>query len=682
MFKHLFFWFNFQPGRVLTSQPIRWLKSWKWFSAAGRAGVGRTRCWQISQLASTCSARRSAVADAPAFFKTLLRLLVDGCPRFLCSFFKLFFTLDTCSWFSGSSEDALALDATAQHSATLRVRDSSLGSCRHAKWQSCISGLLQLYHVFTNPSVYLAVLALRFSPSQHLPSIVLWYWCPGHVRARDSMSGCETIFLIGWSESGSVRPYAHMWALHLVKSPWSSIFAIGGWSHKSLVHGCSMRTLPPRCSCLRACWATKSACFSALLVVLIQAVPAAPVLAFRATNQEFRHLFIQHLINLTLHFRTCKIPTLFDVKGQTLTTFSLCNLGKTWWGKDLSNSISTFSLLPGLVLRHQVPYLLTGQNMLPQCSEHQWRTDLRSSPGEVLEGASKRQGLGWKIQHCIQALHRVPTEQQRGWSFDHGSINSTLVAIDWNRHGHYALWDLFMAISETKKVALFSVRGLRHAFGLIHPHEMIQSVLTDKCSTTTGIPYAKTRRGNKHHFRKHVGTIFNHCSTRNRLTTFGFFLRDEWIDLDNPYSSVPPDGTWNTWYGSWECECLAETAFSQFQLGKNGELSADGKFHYASHAMLLQESQPSRARQKPRWTDSPELKHRDLPEKLPGLRKPLHHEPLSKPPLPPRFQPHPEPGKLWLALASSVLQLPWNLESNLSLQLLRSQSWSPPESLL
>lgn len=37
------------------------------------------------------------------------------------------------------------------------VKSSSLGSCKHEKWHNCMSGLMQLYNVFTNPSVYLAV---------------------------------------------------------------------------------------------------------------------------------------------------------------------------------------------------------------------------------------------------------------------------------------------------------------------------------------------------------------------------------------------------------------------------------------------------------------------------------------------------------------------------------------------
>ena len=53
----------------------------------------------------------------------------------------------------------------------------------------------------------------------------------------------------------------------LGQKPLIQHFCNWGWFHKSLVHGCSMRTLPPRCSCLRACWATKSACFSATFLL-------------------------------------------------------------------------------------------------------------------------------------------------------------------------------------------------------------------------------------------------------------------------------------------------------------------------------------------------------------------------------------------------------------------------------
>ena len=123
MFKHLTFWFSFQPGRVLTSQPMRWLKSWKWFGTAGRV-VWHAAVKCRSSIRSARPKKQSAVSDAFAFFRSFLGLLVDGCPKLLWSFLKLFFTLETCPWPKDSSEVAPTSDTAAQHSATLRDKGS------------------------------------------------------------------------------------------------------------------------------------------------------------------------------------------------------------------------------------------------------------------------------------------------------------------------------------------------------------------------------------------------------------------------------------------------------------------------------------------------------------------------------------------------------------------------------
>ena len=75
--------------------------------------------------------------------------------------------------------------------------------------------------------------------------------------------------------------------------------------------------------------------------------------------------------------------------------------------------------------------------------------------------------------------------------------------------------------SRTELIALFPTGGLRHALCLIHSHELIQSVLTNESSTATRIYDTKTWWRNKHHFRRQVLTLFNHCGTGNWLTTPG-----------------------------------------------------------------------------------------------------------------------------------------------------------------
>ena len=152
MFKHLTFWFGFQPGSCLTSTPTRWLKSTIEWVDDGRQGVGLCLCWQISHL--NLLAKSMAWGEAPAFFNTRTKLRWSGRPKLLCNFLIE-------SWICSTDTSLPAkhsMETSSPGSWMISVSLGTIfGSSSWAKWHRCVWGRTQDNHVSTNFGVYAAV---------------------------------------------------------------------------------------------------------------------------------------------------------------------------------------------------------------------------------------------------------------------------------------------------------------------------------------------------------------------------------------------------------------------------------------------------------------------------------------------------------------------------------------------